>query len=67
MVSYLKGITVYITFFKQKSAITPYDSELIRLENEYDNKSEKDKYLTNDRFIAYRQHIWVHDSNTIIV
>ncbi|EIE91136.1 hypothetical protein RO3G_15847 [Rhizopus delemar RA 99-880] len=42
----------------QKSAITPYDSELIRLENEYDNKSEKDKYLTNDRFIAYRQHIW---------
>ncbi|KAG1136536.1 hypothetical protein G6F37_009897 [Rhizopus arrhizus] len=41
-----------------KSAITPYDSELIRLENEYDNKSEKDKYLTNDRFIAYRQHIW---------
>ncbi|CAO3689576.1 unnamed protein product [Rhizopus microsporus] len=38
--------------------LTIYDAELSKLDNEYNNKSEKDKYLTNDRYVLYREHIW---------
>ncbi|CEG70983.1 hypothetical protein RMATCC62417_06785 [Rhizopus microsporus] len=39
-------------------ALAMYDAELSKLDNEYNNKSEKDKYLTNDRYVLYREHIW---------
>ncbi|CAO3658068.1 unnamed protein product [Rhizopus stolonifer] len=41
-----------------KNVTTPYDAEINRLENEYNKKSEEEKYLTNSRYITYRQHIW---------
>ena len=43
----------------QNDVLTIYDAELSKLDNEYNNKSEKDKYLTNDRYVLYREHIWV--------
>ncbi|ORE05137.1 hypothetical protein BCV72DRAFT_250781 [Rhizopus microsporus var. microsporus] len=42
----------------QNDVLTMYDAELSKLDNEYNNRSEKDKYLTNDRYILYREHIW---------
>ncbi|KAI9251985.1 zinc-finger of the MIZ type in Nse subunit-domain-containing protein [Sporodiniella umbellata] len=42
----------------KKSAVNIFNAEVDRLETEYNDKTEREKYLTNSRYAAYRQFIW---------